>query len=124
MDSFDKDSKIVTSSLKELLGIGVSLNSDAHPTIDKKGVFLQLGNKTECALLELAYKFGHNFIEIRQKIKVINTVPFSSSRKRMSVIFFHPDKKKYYIFSKGAPELLVENCKYYLNKVGNITEIT
>lgn len=42
----------------------------------------------------------------------------------MSVIFFHPKKQKYYIFSKGAPELLIENCKYYINKTNNITEIT
>jgi magnesium-transporting ATPase (P-type) len=50
-------------------------------------------------------------------------VPFSSDRKRMSVIFYHSKKQKYYIFSKGAPEILIDSCKYYINKTSNTTEI-
>ena len=30
-DKFDKDDKAMTSNVKELLGYGVALNSDAHP---------------------------------------------------------------------------------------------
>ncbi|MCB0368098.1 MAG: hypothetical protein KDD45_01335 [Bdellovibrionales bacterium] len=33
-------------------------------------------------------------------------MPFSSERKRMSVIYLDP-RKKSYIFSKGAPEILL-----------------
>lgn len=123
IDKFDKEQKIVTPSLKELLGYGIAMNSDAHPIIEVNGKFKQIGNKTECALLELAYKFGYNFIDIRQSTKAINTVPFSSDRKRMSVIFYHSKKQKYYIFSKGAPEILIDSCKYYINKTSNTTEI-
>ena len=39
----------------------------------------------------------------------------------MSVIY--EQKNKHYIFSKGAPEILVENCKYYINKSGDATHI-
>ena len=30
-DKFDKDDKAMTSNVKELLGYGIALNSDAHP---------------------------------------------------------------------------------------------
>ena len=49
-DKFSADDKAITPNVKELLGYGISLNSDAHP-IKKEGKFEQIGNKTECALL-------------------------------------------------------------------------
>ena len=71
----------------------------------------------------MIYNLGYNFEEIRREVKPINTVPFSSDRKRMSVIYYLDQKKRYYIFSKGAPEILLENCKYYINKTNAITPI-
>jgi len=41
------------------------VNSNAFPTIDKKGKFEQNGNKTECSLLELAYEFDYNYKKYR-----------------------------------------------------------
>ena len=41
----------------------------------------------------------------------------------MSVIYYLDNKKRYYIFSKGAPEILLESCKQYINREGNITPI-
>lgn len=78
IDKFDKDEKRLTANLKELLSYGIAINSDAHPIIEVNGKFKQIGNKTECALLEMAYKFGYNYIEIRESTKAINTIPFSS----------------------------------------------
>ena len=71
----------------------------------------------------MIYNLGYNFEEIRREVRPINTVPFSSDRKRMSVIYYFDQKKRYYIFSKGAPEILLENCKYYVNKTNAITPI-
>lgn len=124
VDKFTKDQKVINPNLKELLSYGIAINSDAHPIIEKGGKFKQIGNKTECALLEMAYKFGYNYIEIRESTKAINTIPFSSQRKRMSVIFYHPQKQRYYLFSKGAPEILIENCRHFINKSAAVTEIT
>lgn len=105
-----------------MLGYGISINSDAHP-IRKGNKFEQIGNKTECALLEMIYNLGYNFEEIRKETKAINTVPFSSARKRMSVIYQVSKTKKFFIFSKGAPEILLESCKYYISKTNSISEI-
>jgi magnesium-transporting ATPase (P-type) len=78
IDKFDKDDKIITPVMKDILGYGIAMNSDAHPIIETNGKFKQIGNKTECALLEMTYKLGYNFIDIRSSVKAINTVPFSS----------------------------------------------
>jgi Ca2+ transporting ATPase len=75
-----------------LLATGACVNSNAHPKLEIKNnhtVFEQIGNKTECALLEMAHKFGYEFKNIRdkQKDKILKIFPFSSERKRMSTIF-------------------------------------
>ena len=44
-DNFSKDDKGFTAQLKDLLGYGISLNSDAKPVV-KDNRFEQLGNKT------------------------------------------------------------------------------
>ena len=41
----------------------------------------------------------------------------------MSVIYQVSRTKKFFIFSKGAPEILLESCKYYINKTNAIAEI-
>ena len=64
-DRFDRDDKAFTPKIKELLGYGLSLNSDAHP-IRKGNKFEQIGNKTECALLEMIYNLGYDYEQIRR----------------------------------------------------------
>lgn len=121
-DKFDKDDKAITSNVKELLGYGLALNSDANP-VRKGSKFEQIGNKTQCALLEMAYYLGYNYEEIRREVKSINSVPFSSERKRMSVIYNLEKKNQHYIFSKGAPEILLESCSRRIDKTGSIVPI-
>jgi len=47
---------------------------------------LQTGNKTECALLELAYKLGFNYKTHRNKEEIVRIYPFSSKVKSMTTI--------------------------------------
>jgi Ca2+ transporting ATPase len=86
------DDSIMKGSTCKLLATGACVNSNAHPKLEIKNnhtVFEQIGNKTECALLEMAHKFGYEFKNIRdkQKDKILKIFPFSSERKRMSTIF-------------------------------------
>ena len=119
---FNASDNKLNKQYKELLNNAISLNSDANPKI-KRGGFEQIGNKTECALLQLIYTWNDaNYIEIRKHQKVTNTVPFSSSRKRMSAICETSDKK-HYIFSKGAPEILIEYCSHYIDRNGETVKI-
>lgn len=101
---------------------GVSLNSNANPKV-KNDKFEQLGNKTECSLLEMIYKWGFDFRDIRKKFAdhIVATVPFSSTRKRMSCIV--QIDNKFYIYSKGAPDLLLPECSKYVAKNGELKNI-
>lgn len=46
------------------------VNSNAFPTIMDNGKFEQIGNKTECSLLELAFEFDYNYKNYRPSDKV------------------------------------------------------
>ena len=48
-----------------MLSTGICLNSNAYPKIQGNS-FQQIGNKTECALLEMSYKLGYDFRVIRE----------------------------------------------------------
>ncbi len=49
------------------------------------------------------------------------TVPFSSSRKRMSCIV--QMNNKFYIYSKGAPDFLLPECAKFVAKNGEVKSI-
>lgn len=90
----------------------------------EKGEWIILGDPTEGALLSLAGKAG---IYREQQASVLPRVaefPFSSERKRMSVICEMPghggkwavpleneEEANYLMFTKGSPELILERCK-------------
>jgi Ca2+ transporting ATPase len=64
------DDSIMKSNTCRLLATGACVNSTAHPKIHHNGNkvdFEQIGNKTECALLEMAHKLNYDFTRIRDK---------------------------------------------------------
>jgi magnesium-transporting ATPase (P-type) len=50
--------------------ISMCVNSSANPQKKPDGSFEQLGNKTECALIELADTFGYKYQTYRSADKV------------------------------------------------------
>jgi Ca2+ transporting ATPase len=58
------------------------------------------GSSTEIALLRYCKKMGAGCEEYRNKYPTLLRIPFSSSRKRMSVIIDYKDDK--HLFIKGA----------------------
>lgn len=67
-----------------------------------------IGDPTEGALIVAAEKAGFGQDDIREKYPRINELPFSSERKCMSTI--HQSKGKKLVFTKGAPEVILERC--------------
>lgn len=78
-----------------------------------------LGDPTEGALLSLAGKAGLEQKTIKQLFPRVGEFPFSSERKRMSVICEHDpafpivNDQSHLMFTKGSPELILERCQYY-----------
>lgn len=83
------------------------INSTAD--IEKKdGEVKYLGSATECALL--LYHDSYDYIKERESKKVLHQIPFTSKRKRMSTIIEAEDSCT--VFTKGAPEVILELCHY------------
>ncbi|MFH1788049.1 MAG: cation-translocating P-type ATPase [Candidatus Altiarchaeota archaeon] len=79
------------------------------------------GDPTELSLLVAAAKAGVAIKEIGEKAPRVGEVPFDSERKRMSTI--NGAGKSYTVYSKGAPDVLLELCtsKSAHGKVSGIT---
>lgn len=103
----------------------ISQNTNANPVIEEIGGKIkidQIGNKTDCALLHLAYILGHDYRKTRQNDHIIKIFPFTSETKTMTTI--SKENGKIYVFAKGAPDYVINNCGFYLNAEGKAVPIT
>lgn len=108
-----------------ILCLSVCNNTSASPTIVRQGNDIsnnQVGNKTECALLEMAFRMGYDYKKFRNRDKQLKIFPFSSERKKMATVY-SDEKGTNYVFVKGAPDFLLEHCSRYINKSGNVSKI-
>lgn len=73
-----------------------------------------MGDPTEVALLAAAHKAGAPLTAYVRE----DEIPFSSQRKMMSVIASSGGRR--YLFSKGAPEVVIEKCSRVLTVDGPV----
>ncbi|GAB4175568.1 MAG: cation-translocating P-type ATPase [Coleofasciculaceae cyanobacterium] len=75
-----------------------------------------LGDPTEGALLAVAGKGGFRKDQEEQQLPRVAEFPFSSERKRMSVVVQDASSKlgtsPFVMFTKGSPELVLERCTH------------
>lgn len=67
-----------------------------------------IGSATECALLRLCKDF--NYQTAREVSDLVRQIPFNSQNKYMLTMIH--TLNKYTIYTKGAPEVILEQCKY------------
>ncbi|KHO47980.1 MAG: Ca2+-transporting ATPase [archaeon GW2011_AR4] len=106
-------------TITKILEIGVFCNN-ADIKKDKHEWVVD-GEATEGALVVLARKAGIQKAEYHRKYPRKKEHPFDPVRKCMSTV--HLYKGKHFVYSKGAPELLLKKAKYYL-KEGAIKNLT
>ena len=93
------------SSDEMLLAKAMALCSDAK--LDEN--FNAVGEPTECALVNWAYKLGFNKNEAENgEDKRVGEAPFDSSRKLMSTV--HTAGNSFIQYTKGAPDELLKKC--------------
>jgi Ca2+-transporting ATPase len=114
--------------LLTLLTEGASVNSTAY-IVNKDFI----GSKTEGALIEFVNKLGNTFktiyhllslgfdyAEIRKSVPVLKMFPFSSAKKSMSTVLPKSATRKFRIWTKGAPEIILEQCSLAYVENGKI----
>lgn len=95
------------------------LCNDASLSYDERQQWNIIGDPTEGALLSLAGKAGLEQPTLNGKTRRVLDFPFSSERKRMSVICQANNllakiaNSSYLMFIKGSPEIILERCTSY-----------
>ncbi len=103
------------SDLYQLLVAGVVCN-DACLQQNSEGAWIIIGDPTEGALITVAAKANIEAAVVNVKFRRVSEIPFSSERKRMSVICQSDSKSENQtenqnlIFTKGSPELVLDCC--------------
>ncbi len=87
---------------------GMALCSDAK--MDEEGTVT--GEPTEAALVVWSNKLGKSNHDLREGSPRAGEAPFDSNRKMMSTL--HPLEGGYVQYTKGAPDVIIERCAYYL----------
>lgn len=54
---------------------------------------VKVGNRTECALLQLCNGLGGSYARLRSSHELVRRYPFSSDRKRMSSLTYNPGER-------------------------------
>ncbi len=90
----------------EMMCKGAVACNDASLLSGEQGTYTITGTPTEAALLVMAAKGGYD----KSTVKAVRRaeIPFTSERKRMTVLASLG--KESYVFTKGAPEYVLERC--------------
>ena len=94
--------------LNELIRCAVLCNDSRIERTGEDKIYHVIGSPTEASLLVMASKAEIYSEDIH--FKRVEEIPFSSERKIMSVLV--KTKEGNFVYSKGAPEILLERCKY------------
>lgn len=98
---------------EKLLATAMALCSDAEI---KEGDDESIGEPTEAALVNYAYKLGIPKYELIKDFPRIGEAPFDSNRKMMSTV--HKNDGRIIQYTKGACEILLDRCSGYLSENG------
>lgn len=102
-----------------LLATGMALCSDAKIDPEKKQA---IGEPTEAALVNFAYKHDLPSYTLIQQQPRVGEAPFDSMRKMMSTV--HKYKEGYIQYTKGANEIVLSHCDYYLDENHQVVKLT
>ncbi|CAF3048384.1 unnamed protein product, partial [Rotaria sp. Silwood2] len=116
----------IPANTKEIIIEGLSVNSNYSSELlsstEKETLPKQVGNKTECGLLDFVGVLDGSYDEIRTrypKEKFVHVYGFNSIRKNMSTVIRRPDST-IRMYTKGASEIVLKKCKTILNRNGEI----
>lgn len=112
--TFELSGKAIDASrrqdLRRILEIAVACNNALIESSDGDSVLLK-GDPTESALLVMGAKAGFHQESLEKMLPRQDENPFDSTRKVMSVLIKN-EQGQYFVFAKGAPDVLLERCTH------------
>ena len=79
----------------------------------QEGKYIAVGEPTEVAIVNSAIEHHISKTQLYEVKKRVKDIPFDSTRKMMSTI--HKWQNQYQVITKGAPDVLLKKCNYYLD---------
>jgi Ca2+-transporting ATPase len=111
----DGQSVAPSEAVRRLLQ-AAALASDARLHRGADGAWRGQGDPTELALLFATLKAGLQPDELNGRYPRVYEIPFTSERKRMTTL--HRGSEGLFAASKGAPEVILESCRFLLTQEG------
>ena len=109
------DQKLGDNDLSRLIQEGIAVNSTAN--LERTdGTVKTLGNPTEAALLLWLNAQGIDYLPLREEAEVVSQLTFSTERKYMATVVKSPLLGKKVLYVKGAPEIVLSNCRRVMMK--------
>ncbi|MCD4687019.1 MAG: cation-translocating P-type ATPase, partial [Anaerolineae bacterium] len=113
-DGADVDPKQIPDAHKLLLSGLLASDANLEPNTGDNGDgqddFRMIGDPTEGALVVAAAKADLWREATEQQYPRVAEIPFDSTRKRMSTLHNTPDGPGILVFTKGAPEIVMDYC--------------
>lgn len=97
------------AQIEKLLEISALCNgAQIEPPSDRNKTWNVIGDPTDGALIVAALKSNVNISDALTQKPIINIVPFSFERKRMTTV--HKSNRQVYVYTKGAPRSILSIC--------------
>lgn len=105
-----RNGQIDNSEVGHLMAEGIALNSTAFLDYSDRQKVKVIGNPTEGALLLWLFDNNVDFVRIRDDVKIIRQLPFTTRYKYMATVVKTAFSGEYVLYVKGAPEILMKRC--------------
>ncbi|XP_048511589.1 plasma membrane calcium-transporting ATPase 2 isoform X4 [Athalia rosae] len=108
------------------IAVNSAYTSRIMPSQDPTELPMQVGNKTECALLGFVTALGKSYQTIRDDIpeeSFTRVFTFNSVRKSMSTAIPRQGGG-YRLFTKGASEIIMKKCAFIYGRDGHLEKFT
>ncbi|XP_050678391.1 plasma membrane calcium-transporting ATPase 2 isoform X2 [Leptidea sinapis] len=115
----------VGDTMIEGMSINSAFTSRIMPSQDPTGPPMQVGNKTECALLGFVCALGQSYDAVRERHpeeSLTRVYTFNSVRKSMSTVI--PHQGGYRLYTKGASEIVLKKCAFIYGHEGRLEKFT
>ncbi|XP_012275642.1 plasma membrane calcium-transporting ATPase 2 isoform X2 [Orussus abietinus] len=116
----------VGSLIIQAVSINSAYTSRIMPSQDPTELPMQVGNKTECALLGFVLSLGKSYQTVRDdhpEETFTRVYTFNSVRKSMSTVIPRQGGG-YRLFTKGASEIIMKKCAFIYGRDGHLEKFT